>query len=110
MSMTVLYESGTSDREKIRILEKELLKSNIKTSIIDKKITKNHCISAEEINLEVFSTIGPQYVKCIITKHKDSDFIIISLLPIEGKVFKIYMTEKSYSKFKNAINKFKILK
>ncbi len=76
--------------------------------IIKKSETKIKGLSFEDIQLEALSTDGKLFNKVMISKHVDSDFINISFVSNEEKPLTIYMTEKSYVKFHEIVDVFKI--
>jgi len=110
-----------TDKEKIAYLEAEIgqlekqiqglnralaLKNYDKLQEVDASI--NDDFVSEETKLEAYDApIGNHHVKCHISKHKDSEFIHTSFLPIDKEPIAISMTEKSFNKFVELINKFK---
>jgi len=72
------------------------------------KIHSDKKLSVDEINLEAFSIDGNLFTKVMVSKHADSDFVNIAFVPNEGKVLHIRMTEKSYLKFHEVIDVFKM--
>ena len=103
-----------SDAKKIEELESKIaelnriiaLQNEDKYSI--KQTNKLGKLSLEEMYLESFSTGGDMFTKVIVSKHADSDYVNIAFVPNEGKVLRIYMTEKSYLKLHEAIDVFKM--
>lgn len=108
------FSLNESKEEKIRRLEKEnaelhrilALQNEDKYSSKSKE-TKNK-LAIEEMSLEAFSVDGNLFNKVMVSKHADSDFVNITFVPNEGKVLQINLTEKSYMKFWEVIDVFKL--
>lgn len=74
----------------------------------EKVKASNGKLSIEEMLLEAFSIDGNLFNKVVVSKHPDSDFVNITFLSNEGKTLHFYMTEKSYMKFHEVIDVFKL--
>jgi hypothetical protein len=105
-----LFESNNT----IKLLNDKIVELNSiialknEDKISSKDIKKLVKLSTDEINLEAFTTGGDIFTRVIVSKHADSDYVNITFIPNEGKVLRIYMTEKSYLKFNEVINVFKL--
>lgn len=104
----------STEQEKIKELENKIAELNriIALHNEDKcqaKIrTSNGKVSIEEVFLEAFSGDGNLYNKVVVSKHADSDFVNITFISSDYKISHIYMTEKSYLKFHEVIDIFKL--
>ena len=110
-----------TDKEKIAYLESEIGQLETKVSGLNRALALqnydrlqdvdayiNDDFVSEETKLEAFDApIGNHHVKCHISKHKDSEFIYTSFIPIDKEPIAICMTEKSFNNFVELINKFK---
>jgi len=117
------YKEMMTDKEKIAYLESEIGQMEKQIQGMNRALAlenynrleeadglKDADFTSEDTKLEAFSFFshtGEGYSKCTVNKHKDSEFIYINFLPIDGPSLSICMTEKSYTKFMNTINKFK---
>jgi hypothetical protein len=117
------YDSVMTDKEKVVYLESEVARLEKQIQGLSRALAlenynrleeadglKDADFTSQDTKLEAFSFFshsGEGYSKCTVNKHKDSEFIYINFLPIDGPSLSICMTEKSYEKFMNAINKFK---
>jgi len=103
----VKYKSMTA-AEKVEYLEEEVTVLNRAIALTNEdKLEKQRLgeqIFLNETGIEIFAN-GMKYVKCIVSKHDESEFIDISFLPVEGKVLQFNMTEKSFKKFIDVINR-----
>lgn len=101
------YETIPND-DKVKLLEEEILALNRAISFINQekldKIQSKEPIFVNEGKLEIFAD-GSRFVKCIVTKHDESEFIDISFIPVEGKILQLHLTEKSYKNFIDIINR-----
>lgn len=110
-----------TDKEKIAYLESEIGQLQLTVNGLNRALAlqnydrlqeadayRNDDFVSEETKLEAYDApIGNHHVKCHISKHKDSEFVYTSFLPIDKEPIAISMTEKSFNKFVSLINKFK---
>lgn len=107
------YSQGSYESVKILELENRITELNKIIALynqdkLDKiELLGNKNIAMEEILLEAFSIDGHLFNKCVVTKHRDSDFVNITFVSNETKTYSINMTEKSYLKFWEIIDVFK---
>lgn len=113
------YYSTMSDKEKIAYLENSIEELEVKATQLMRalavqnqdRLDKVEEVKAEEIHreetmLEAFSS-GLKYVQCVITHHKDSEFIDINFLPLNNIPLSISMTRKAFDKLCEVIENFK---
>ena len=102
------YKLLTTDEDKIEYLEDEVAALNRVIALTNQdkleKLKIDEAIFLNETAVEIFAN-GMKYVKCIVSKHDESEFIDISFLPVEGKVLQFNMTEKAFKKFIDVINR-----
>jgi len=108
-----LDEPTTTEERKIETLEEKISELNRTIALLneDKIKAKSKSsikgLSSEEMFLEALSTEGI-FNTVIVSKHVDSDYVTISFIGNDSKPLTIYMTEKSYLKFHEVIDVFKL--
>lgn len=104
----------STEQDKIRELEdtvgelNRVIALHNKDKYQEKIKISNDKLAIEQMNLEAFSTDGNLFTKIMVSKYVDSDFVNITFVPNEGNVLQVHMTEKSYMKFHDIIDAFKI--
>ena len=100
--------SEMTETQKIEYLENEVVGLNKVIALQNadklKKIKIEEPIFLNEQSLEVFGN-GEKYVRCLLSKHDESEYVDISFIPVEGKVLQISMTENAFKKFIDIINR-----